>query len=516
MSYKNYYWETMANDNNSPFIRNYIWGKAFLQYPKFFNLPRVVTTTFNRGNELFYIADMDSWRSCHEGLKKKVEEDYNFVEKIIDKSLYLGKELSDWIKNIVEKKDLKKLSVAQIMAIYREFCERQATLYALGVSLVILDFQGFSFIESNLDKFLKTRIPENKYAEYFKIFTQPIRNSFGQDQDEDLLKLMKKFYKNQTWLADIKTRSLIELKELYPKFYRLLQKHTQKYCWVYYVYAGPAYTERDFLGFIRDYLHKEINPIEKLSTIKSERKKLLIARKKYLAELKPDKLNLVILKLAGKMIWGKPRRKDFQSRAYYYLEKLQREIGRHLYFSLDQVRTCTPDMLEEGLNGGKISLDKIKNIKEWHGCMPEDDDSINIITGEEAKNFYEKYLKPKGEMTAGVTDKLFGSCAFAGQVTGKVKIINKPEEMEKMEYGDVLVSVATTPAIVPAMKKAAAIITDEGGLTCHASIVSRELQIPCVVGLKIATKVLKDGDEVEVDATSGTVRVISNTDVKSQ
>jgi pyruvate,water dikinase len=58
------------------------------------------------------------------------------------------------------------------------------------------------------------------------------------------------------------------------------------------------------------------------------------------------------------------------------------------------------------------------------------------------------------------------------------------------------------------MKKAAAIITDEGGLTCHAAIVSRELKVPCVVGLKRATRVLKNGDEVNVNATNGTVHII--------
>ena len=80
--------------------------------------------------------------------------------------------------------------------------------------------------------------------------------------------------------------------------------------------------------------------------------------------------------------------------------------------------------------------------------------------------------------------------------------------MEKMEYGDILVAIATTPAIVPAMKKAAAIVTDEGGLTCHASIVSRELEIPCVVGTRVVTKTVKDGDLVEVDATKGIVKRI--------
>ena len=64
------------------------------------------------------------------------------------------------------------------------------------------------------------------------------------------------------------------------------------------------------------------------------------------------------------------------------------------------------------------------------------------------------------------------------------------------------------PEYVPLMKKAAAIVTDEGGITCHAAIVSRELNKPCIIGVKIATKVLKDGDLIEVDAEKGVVKVI--------
>jgi pyruvate,water dikinase len=81
-------------------------------------------------------------------------------------------------------------------------------------------------------------------------------------------------------------------------------------------------------------------------------------------------------------------------------------------------------------------------------------------------------------------------------------------DLSKMEGGDILVSPMTTPEFVPAMRRASAIVTDEGGITCHAVIVSRELGIPCIIGTKIATRVLKDGDEVEVDAEKGVVRII--------
>jgi len=80
--------------------------------------------------------------------------------------------------------------------------------------------------------------------------------------------------------------------------------------------------------------------------------------------------------------------------------------------------------------------------------------------------------------------------------------------MVKMRQGDVLVSGSTNPDLLPAMKKAAAFVTDIGGITSHAAIVARELRIPCVVGAKIATKVLKDGDKVNVDANHGIVKKI--------
>jgi pyruvate,water dikinase len=77
-----------------------------------------------------------------------------------------------------------------------------------------------------------------------------------------------------------------------------------------------------------------------------------------------------------------------------------------------------------------------------------------------------------------------------------------------MNKGDIMVAHTTFPSLVPAMKKASAIITDDGGITCHAAIVSRELKTPCVVGTKIATKVLHDGDLVEVDASLGTIKIV--------
>ena len=78
----------------------------------------------------------------------------------------------------------------------------------------------------------------------------------------------------------------------------------------------------------------------------------------------------------------------------------------------------------------------------------------------------------------------------------------------EINEGDILVTGMTNPQIIPMLKKASAIVTDEGGIICHAAIISRELKKPCIVGTKNATQILKDGDLVEVDANNGIVRII--------
>lgn len=104
-------------------------------------------------------------------------------------------------------------------------------------------------------------------------------------------------------------------------------------------------------------------------------------------------------------------------------------------------------------------------------------------------------------------NQIKGQVAFPGVVKGVVKIVRDYDSAKhEFEEGKILVAVSTNPTMLPLMKKAVAIITDEGGVTSHAAIVARELGIPCIVGTKTATKVFKDGDRVEVDAERGIVR----------
>lgn len=126
----------------------------------------------------------------------------------------------------------------------------------------------------------------------------------------------------------------------------------------------------------------------------------------------------------------------------------------------------------------------------------------------ETKSGFSFFIEPIVSIKNTESTIISGNIAFKGKVVGIVKIVKTPNDVDKVKEGDILVSQMTFPAFIVAMRRAVAFVTDEGGITCHAAIVAREMKKPCIIGTKIATKVLKDGDLVEVDAERGIVTII--------
>lgn len=100
---------------------------------------------------------------------------------------------------------------------------------------------------------------------------------------------------------------------------------------------------------------------------------------------------------------------------------------------------------------------------------------------------------------------LSGTSACAGLARGRTKIVKNLGDAAKIEEGDILVTPFTTPLLTSAIVKAGAIVTDTGGVTCHAAVIARELGVPCVVGTKNATQKLEDNMLVIVDGKKGLV-----------
>ncbi len=173
-------------------------------------------------------------------------------------------------------------------------------------------------------------------------------------------------------------------------------------------------------------------------------------------------------------------------------------------------------------DGEILRLYELGKKLENHYFFPQD-----IEWAIEGKNVYAIQTRPittinkKNENKNGASDQnlgkpiLKGDGASFGIVTGHVKILKSSREIGKLEKGEILVAPQTNPDYVPAMKKAAAIVTDLGGRTSHAAIVSREIGIPAVVGTETATKSLRDGDVITVNGETGEIFKGGDTKVAS-
>jgi phosphohistidine swiveling domain-containing protein len=161
----------------------------------------------------------------------------------------------------------------------------------------------------------------------------------------------------------------------------------------------------------------------------------------------------------------------------------------------------------------KLSLEE-KNNREKCFVGLWKDGKAKYYSGEEAEKVVSQELGDLAEIK--VVNELKGVCANSGIAKGKVRIL-PTNDVKKTRFlrkyfnkGEILVTGMTQPAIMDIASKAGALVTDEGGMLSHAAIISRELKIPCVVGTEVASRVLKDGDLVEVDADKGVVRKIIN------
>ncbi len=187
------------------------------------------------------------------------------------------------------------------------------------------------------------------------------------------------------------------------------------------------------------------------------------------------------------------------------------EIARRSNLRMSDLFFYTYDEMIKLLNGQKVKKDVIAKRRKGYALISLKDRKI-LLTGEKFKKIYKEVYKEvinKGKKAK----EIMGQVAMKGKAKGKVRIIlhNKRDiskELAKFKKGEILVTEMTRPDTVLVCRKAAAIITDEGSITSHAAIISRELKIPCVIGTKTATQVLKDGDLVKVDAVKGMVEII--------
>lgn len=300
--------------------------------------------------------------------------------------------------------------------------------------------------------------------------------------------------------------ALLELKKIKNKkrFEKLIKKHAEKYFWI-----RNSYFEQKQLGI--DYFKKILAGIEEadknIDEIKNLPEKTISEKRAIIKKYNLDKKTQKTAKKLSFSVWWQDSRKKEIFIANHYIDMFLKEISKRKKIKFLDLKFYWPTEIIRLLkNNKKVPLKVISERKKFVLAS-----SLNGVLGYECgkkekeivRPFLERKVVKEPESITGMV--VSTGC---GKAEGKVKILLTPRNVNKIEQGDVLVAPMTSPEYIFAMKKASAIVTDEGGMTCHAAVVSRELGIPCIVGTKIATKILKDGMLVEVNANHGVVRKI--------
>ncbi len=453
----------------------------------------------------YYIRRKETLRTGKHIVKRLIRERKLFEKAVADFRRYLTK-LQGIFKDI-QKLNLKALEIDELIRLEGEINRYYGKCYIPGYLVEPSYYYLEHAIKVRLGELLKKRGLESKYSEYFVDLTPIFKEPLHAKEERDLLKLLSRIEKNpkcEKLLSQPPRRIFKELKK-YPEILRNFKNHVKKYFWMNNTYAStPFLDEIYFIIAIKEKAMKGVNAETQLKELGKKARERRGRKRKIVKELEIKGELLALLDLVGKTAYFQDLRKTAMLQAVYYSRMLAIKIGERYGLKEKEILYALPREMNDAFLKDK-SFRNILRLRTSNCLLEYGHDTVKIFHGEDAVERERRVLGMHGKRIPESPSNLLGICASLGYAVGRACIVNSSREISKVRKGDVLVAKATRPEMVPAMKLACAIVTNEGGITSHAAIVSRELGIPCVIGTKIATEVFKDGDLLEVRANHGAV-----------
>ena len=397
-------------------------------------------------------------------LLKNLSQDEHYFEKL--KIIYdKEQETAKRFYKIIDKTDLKNIKDKELFDFISKGTEAISNTVGIGHVIEPFALTTDIKIKKELSSYIKDEKQLNKI---FIKLTTPTKKSFVNEEEESLIKISKSSNKDQ-----------------------LIEEHIKKFSWIRNTYVGRRpITKEDILKEIESIKDKPGFDFEKSAYEKELLLKEFDIPKELLVKIKETEFLTV---------WQDERKKNILI-AIDYLDRLLVELSDRVNTDIQLIRYAIPEEFTPEIRNLKTILEERKRGSFYAVSLGK----TEIIAGKD-------YLELKNKLEEQQSSKLKefgGQAASLGTAIGRVKICTNITSLQKVEKGDILVASMTRPEYVPAMKKAAAIVTDEGGITSHAAIISRELGIPCVIGTKVATKVLRDNDIVEVKGNHGVIVIL--------
>lgn len=427
-----------------------------------------------KGNIVLWCGKMDSLVQLGQKMLDfyVVEENKKRLLKDLEKET---QNLKHSFKEI-EETNLAGLDNGCLLLLYGKFRQAYIDWYKLGWTAEPVALYGERLIK---------KIVEGQKPKIFSILTSTTRKSFSRRAEEDLLRVAEKKKKGQNIDNEIAV-------------------HAKKYFWLHNSYFKTEVLGKDFFSReIKLLLKEHPEPKQYIEELETLSRDIAEEKEKTIKQLELGK-NKALIELIDLFGWLQDYRKEYIMQACHYLDLLLAEIGKRNGISAWDMKYTLPEDLplipNKKFDNSEIAARQKNCIIIWK----EFRDDYELYTGQKAIQ-RENELFREDEKTKEILE-IDGMAASQGRVRGEAFVSMSAAEAKNIKPGQILVTSMTSPDFIVAIKRAAAIVTNEGGITSHAAIVSREFGVPCVVGTKIATKVIKTGDYIEVDGIHGKVR----------
>jgi len=368
------------------------------------------------------------------------------------------------------------------------------------------------FFISDLQVYLENRLKEvkkeQKLAEYIALLVTPAKPTRIYMERQAFFKIVDYIRLNKKLVRKIQEGQCREsIFNNDPDLKKQITEHLEKFNWLPVLVNNPP--------TILDELWEELNQIirnQSAYSVESVRlgdnydENISQKKKKLLEQLQPPERIKLLIEALEETAFIRTEDNAVMSQSSSLLIPLYNEISKRLGITYAELKELLPEEVVQYLETNKkIPKNLIKN-RLTLTCYMVYNGKREVFVDKEARELKEIF-ETQQNVTEGATE-FRGFVASSGKITGKAKVCNTSKDARDIEPGDILVAPATSADFVPAMRKAGAIVTELGGLTSHAAVVAREFKLPCLVGVENITKLLKNGDIVEVDANNGIIKKI--------
>lgn len=468
-------WHEFHKRSRSPLFSEFFLGSTGIRKANFPFDNRIR----HLGTFLDHVAvDLSEKKRIKEKTIGFLEKKPDFLLELMDCGQKEHKEkLSQW-----QKSELRDFLILSNTDLANAFCKYINDINSFGIYVTLP-----LFIEDYLETFIKDGFEKrfgSEAREWFSVATDPLRDGTITREKEALLQMVVSGKMN-------------------------LEKHRHSFCWM----KNVGFFE-DYYGL--DYYRDRLKQLKSFDTEK-ELQKIEIDRtnrkKKFdqlLRLISDDPYLTSLVKTTNEAVFFRSYRTEMYYSSPFYNHNLLSEVSHRLGLSRHDDYVWLYSMeISNFLINKEVADQKLIEARKTGCCFLSDfDGKNNHWDGPEAKIAFDFYQESRTEESAQAG--LTGHGSFPGIVEGDVVVVRNESDLGKVKNGDIIVTHSTNINFVAYLRKVSAIITEEGGILSHASVISRELEIPCIVGTRIATKILKDGDKVLVNADTGIVTTLQD------